>query len=151
MAIASVGDLLDKAAKSEIAIEDYYARLRDETKDEGVRLLTYNFSRHRRHLEDALSSCQPARLKRIRSVLLKHAVEFSPESEHGVLGKPAGDVNGKQLLEAAIQYDEGLAGFYRRILEQPLTGEARELFESLIRVEERDIVMLKKMLAMDYF
>ena len=151
MAIVSVGDVLDKAGQFEEDLEAYYARIRDETQDNGVKLLTYYFSRHRRHLETALSGCDPAALRRVRGVLLKHSVGFRPGAEHPALGDIPCDETARELLEAAIRHDEDLVSLYKRILEQPVTREAKELFESLIRVEERDIVMMKKMMAMDYF
>ncbi|MCK5094825.1 MAG: hypothetical protein KAR18_08875, partial [Spirochaetes bacterium] len=61
------------------------------------------------------------------------------------------DVRGRELLEAAAGYDAELVNLYKQILQQPLGPEAQVLIESLIRVEERDIVMIKKMIAMNYF
>ncbi len=50
-----------------------------------------------------------------------------------------------------ISYILYLSKLYKSILNQPLPQEAAELLESIIRIEERDIVMLKKMIAMNYF
>ena len=55
------------------------------------------------------------------------------------------------FLEAAVGYDAELVDLYKKILQQPLSTEAAVLIESLIRLEERDIIMLKKMIAMNYF
>jgi hypothetical protein len=67
------------------------------------------------------------------------------------LSIPPSAVKGKDILEAAVKYDTILVELYRQILRQPLLPAASEMLEGLIRVEERDIVMLKKMIAMDYF
>ena len=40
---------------------------------------------------------------------------------------------------------------YKQILQQPLGGLGAVIFESLVRIEERDVVMIKKMIAMNYF
>ena len=64
---------------------------------------------------------------------------------------PASEVTGEDLLQSAISHDAELITLYRSILEQPLGEEVTIFLESLVRVEERDIVMLKKTLAMNYF
>jgi len=64
---------------------------------------------------------------------------------------PPREVKGQALLEAAVGYDTELVSLYKQILRQPLSTEATALVESLIRLEERDIVMLKKMIATHYF
>ncbi len=40
---------------------------------------------------------------------------------------------------------------YRQVLQQPVDDEIKELFESLVRAEQRDEIELKKIKAMDYF
>ena len=54
MAIVSIADLLDRASQFEERLEKYYAAIRDESEDNGVRLLTYYLARHRQHLQDAI-------------------------------------------------------------------------------------------------
>lgn len=150
MAIVSIGDLLDRAGASEERLEKYYAALRDASKDDGVRLLTYYLSRHRRHLQEVLKDFSAGEIERIRSVRLKYDIEFHPEKEFHLI-ETSREVKGQALLEAAAGYDAELISLYQKILRQPLNPEATAFVESLIRVEERDIVMLKKMLAMHYF
>ena len=81
MAIVSIGDLLDRAGAFEERLEKYYAALRDASKDDGVRLLTYYLSRHRRHLQGVLKDFSAGEIERIRSVRLKYDIEFHPEKE----------------------------------------------------------------------
>lgn len=151
MAIINIEDLLDRAREFEVRLEKYYASIRDESQDNGVRLLTYYLSRHRRHLEEALSDYNPEELSRIGGVKLKYDIEFYPEKAFHLMKTPPQEVKGRELLEAAVGYDTELVDLYKKILEQPLSTEAAVLIESLIRLEERDIVMLKKMIAMNYF
>jgi len=151
MSVVSIGDLFDRAAEFEHRLEAYYATLRDETGDEGIRLLTYYLARHRRHLEKGLEGVDHDQVDHIRKIELKYDVDFRPEKQFHVIGLPTEDVHAQELLTAAVNYDSELVALYRKILEQPLHPEAVALIESLIRLEERDIVMLKKMIAMDYF
>jgi tetratricopeptide (TPR) repeat protein len=149
--IVDIADLLYRAQEFEDKLERYYAALRDQSQDNGVRLLTYYLSRHRRHLQEALDNIDAAELARVRGIKLKYDVEFHPEKDFHIMELPPDQVKGKDVLEAAVAYDEQLVNLYKSILNQPLTEEAIELLESVIRIEERDIVMLKKMIAMNYF
>lgn len=151
MAITSIGGLLDKTVKFEEQLQERYAVIRDTTADEGVRLLTYYLAKHSRRLEKALSEFGNRKVKRIREIKLKYDVDFDPERTFRVLKVPPGEVRGPELLDAVVEHDAGLIELYRKVIEQPLGDEAKALFESLIRVEERDIVMHKKMIAMNYF
>lgn len=151
MAIVTIGEILDRGRDFETRLEAYYAELRDGSTDNGVRLLTYYLARHRRHQDQALAGLDADTLRHVRAVELK----FGPPSDASAnLRLPALDLakgTGEGLIEAAIRYDGELVALYRTILGQALGDEARAVLEALIRVEERDIVMLKKMLAMHYF
>lgn len=151
MANVTLQDLLDRAREFEQRLEKYYAAIRDESKNDGVRLLTYYLSRHRRHLDQALSSYSPEEIERMCRIRLKYDVDFYPEREFKLMKTPPDQVKGQGLLEAAVEYDTVLANLYKSVLKQPLSAEAANLINSLIRLEEKDIVMLKKMIAMDYF
>jgi hypothetical protein len=149
--IVDFADLLDRAQEFEDKLEYYYASLRDQSQDNGVRLLTYYLSRPCRHLQEGLNNVDAVALARVRSIKLKHDVEFHPEKDFHIMELPPEQVKGKDVLEAAVQYDGTLVKLYKSILNQPLPKEAAELLESIVRIEERDIVMLKKMIAMNYF
>jgi len=78
-------------------------------------------------------------------------VDFDPEKAFHLLKTPPKDVKGMELLETSVEYDAQLVTLYKKILKQPIGPEATILVESLVRVEEKDIVMIKKMIAMNYF
>ncbi len=147
MAIVSVGDLLDRAAAFERELEEYYTVIRDVGTNEGVKLLTYHLSKHRRHLQEALEDFSNDKIALIRSIKLKYDIEFKLKIDKA----DPEDIKGQGLLEAASNYDAELIHLYKEIIQQPLSPEATTLFETLIRIEERDIVMIKKIIAMNYF
>ncbi|HEB30244.1 MAG TPA: hypothetical protein ENI15_05135 [Spirochaetes bacterium] len=151
MAFKSIGDLLEKAGEFEIRLERYYAAIRDESQDNGVRLLTYYLSRHRRHLQQALNGMDHDKIEHIRKIKLKYDIDFQPEKAFHLITTSPSDIRGKGLLEAAASYDEELVELYKDVLQHPLNTEASVFIETLIRIEEKDIVMLKKMIAMNYF
>jgi hypothetical protein len=147
MAIVSVGDLLDRAATFEQELEEYYTVIRDVGTNEGAKLLTYHLSKHRRHLQEALSDFNDDKIALIRSIKLKYDIEFKLKIDKA----DPEDIKGQDLLEGASNYDAELIHLYKEIIQQPLSPEAITLFETLIRIEERDIVMIKKIIAMNYF
>ncbi len=151
MAFVTFEELLKRAEEFERKLERYYAEIRDRSKDNGVRLLTYYLARHRRHLDRALETLSPEERREIGTVRLKYDVEFDPESDIELVGKEIEHIRARELLESAISHDEELVRFYKRILDQPLSDDARSLVAALIRIEEKDIVMMKKMIAMNYF
>ena len=151
MANVTIRHLLDHARGYERKLEAHYAAIRDRSKNDGVRLLTYYLSRHRRHLDEAMEGYGAADLERILDIRLKHDVVFDPDAVRELVSSLPTALDGQQLLEAAVAYDLELVGLYRRMLEQPLGEEATALLRSLVRLEEKDIVMLKKMIAMHYF
>jgi hypothetical protein len=151
MAIVTIEDLLDRARRFEERLTQYYASIRDECQDNGVRLLTYYLARHRKHLDEGLAGFEAKQIARIGKIQLKYDVDFDPARALALMETAPCDVTGQQLLDAAVEYDAMLIDLYKSILKQPLTAEAFSLMESLIRVEERDIVMLKKTMATHLF
>jgi rubrerythrin len=151
MAGVTVGALLNRARRFEIRLEQFYRRVRDKSADNSVRLLTYYLARHRQHQELALQGLDPRLRERLRKTQLDESVDFTSFERFPLLGKAPEKTAGPDLLEAAIRYDEALVDLYRRLLNYPLDDEARAAIEAMIRIEERDMVMLKKMLAMRYF
>lgn len=151
MAIVTLGELMDRGRAFETRLAEYYAEVRDRTTDNGVRLLTYYLARHRRHQDEALESLTPAMAKRVRKVELKFDVPLEDATSFRLPPFDPAAATGDELIRAAIAYDTELVEFYRSILAQPANDEVRGVLEALIRFEERDIVMLKKMQAMHYF
>ena len=151
MAFVTIGDVLERAREFEERLEKYYAAIRDESQDNGVRLLTYYLSRHRRHLQQAIDEMEPNLVEHINKVRLKYDIDFTPEKAFHVMEISPTKVKGNELLEAAVGYDQDLIHLYKQVLEHPLSTEAKVFIETLIRTEEKDIVMIKKMIAMDYF
>lgn len=144
-------ELLKRAMEFEKRVESYYAEIRDRTEDAGVRLLTYYLSRHRRHLEQASATLPPERRAHIGMVRLRFDLPFDPEEMFKPMSTPPEKVKSRELLDSAVRYDSMLVDLYKRIIAQQVGPEAETFIESLVRLEEKDIVMLKKMLAMDYF
>jgi hypothetical protein len=151
MPVVTVGNMIDRARAFETRLERYYADLRDRATDDGVRLLTYYLARRKRHLPETLSAYGSPVLDSIRRTPFKY------EDTHLVVEKcfegktlPS-DVNAEKVLDTAIGFVEMLIGFYSHLSRQPLGEDVIGLFQSLVKIEEKDIIELNKIRATHYF
>ena len=151
MSIVTIDELFQRAQSFEEKLESFYERIRDESDDNGVRLVTYYLARNRRHLQRVLDDFKPDDVAKVKNVQLKYDVEFLPDKVLNVTAIDPKSIKARHLLEIAADYDTALIGLYKSILKQPIGEIAASLLESLLKVEERDVVMIKKMIAMDYF
>lgn len=146
-----IGDVLRRAADFESGLERLYARVRNESTDNGVRLLTYYLARHRNHMKRALGDFRLHEIDSICSEEIDCETELRAVHRMRIKGIESKKICGRELLECAVSHDEALINLYGAILQQPLSERAADLFRSLKLLEENDIVMLKKMIAMNYF
>ena len=150
MAIVTVADVLKHAETFEQMLAEYYAKLSERTVREGVRLLTDYMSRHQARIAAALDKLSPQRILRVGNTPLRYEPQAADcRCFEGIEVPPNGSA--AQVLDAAVNFDECLINLYRQVLQQPVDEEIRELFESLVRAEQRDEIELKKIKAMDYF
>jgi rubrerythrin len=150
MAVITVEDVLRTAEDFESALVDYYADLSERTTKQGVKLLVDYIGRHRRRLSEALDRLPEGASERIRSRPIRYEPVPPDRScfEDNVLPP---DASASEVLDIAVEVDECLMALYRQVLRQDLDPEVRELFEGLVKCEERDTIDLKKIKAMDYF
>jgi hypothetical protein len=151
MALMSVAKFLEKVRETEKSMSDYYCRINNATKKEGVRLLTDYLCRHRNRLEEAMSELDDATAGHLNKIMLKCPVDFAWIDRNTRFKTGATEIDGRDLLDIAVQFDTGLIGMYRQVSELPLIEEALAFFNSLIKIEEKDIVMLKKITATNYY
>ncbi len=150
MAIATVDDVLEHAERFEQMLAAFYSDVCEHSSREGVRLLTDYMSRHRERIVEALKKMSPQQVQRICSAPLR----YEPHAANcacikGI--KLPDNASAAEVLDTAVLLDECLISLYRQVLLQPVDQEILELFESLVRTEQRDEIQLKKIKAMDYF
>ena len=150
MAVITIAQVLEHAEQFEQSLVEFYAKLATDSSREGVRLLTDYMSRHRKRICEALDKLSHEQIHLITSAPLRYEPKAADCRCFERLSLPD-DATASQVLDAAVVLDECLVDLYRQVLAQPLEIEARELFESLVRVEQGDEIELKKIKAMDYF
>jgi len=150
MSVTTVACVLRRASDFECLLMDYYLSLAEQTHREGVRLLTDYMARHRRRLQEALSRFPGDTYKRI-SVLPIRYEPVSSECDRFAGRTLDPDATAEDVLDVAIELDECLISIYKQVVQQEIDPDVKELFDSLVRMEERDEIQLKKIKAMDYF
>lgn len=150
MAVITVDDVLRTAEGFEEKLVEYYKALCDNSTREGVRLLADYMGRHCRRLSDALERLDPDERERICACPIRYE-PVAPDVPCFEDRELTPDATASEVLDIAIEFDECLAELYRQVLRQDLDQEVKDLFESLVRSEERDEVVLKKIKATDYF
>ena len=150
MAVITIEDVLIHARNFERMLADYYAKLAEHTTRDGVRLLTEYMSRHQNRIEETLNTFSREQLKRVRSTPLRYEPQAADCRCFQDIGLAA-DASAAQVLDEAVVFDECLVSLYRQVLQQDVEPDIRQLFESLLCVEQRDEIELKKIKAMDYF
>jgi rubrerythrin len=150
MAVITIADVLRRAEEFEGRLAAYYKRLSEHTTREGVQMLTDYMSRHRVRIGERLDKLSPDEVRRICSTPLRYEPQAADCRCFEGIDLPP-DATSAQVLDTAVTLDECLVNLYRQVVQQPVDEEVRELFESLIRTEERDEIELKKIKAMDYF
>lgn len=150
MAIITIDEVLEHAERFEHMLADYYAGLAERTTCEGVRLLTDYMSRHRVRLKEALEKLSPEIVERIRKERIRYEPQAADCRCFEGINLPE-DAGAAQVLDAAVTLDECLILFYRQVIAQCADPDVQDVFESLVRCEQRDEIELKKIKAMDYF
>lgn len=151
MATATVGELLDRGRECETRIMEYYEAIRNRSSDNDVRLLTYSLVRHRRQQAKALAGLAADILRPLSKMELEFVGSGDPAEGFRVPAFAPETIKGKELVGAAVDYDGAWVALYRSILARPVEDDARAVLESFLRMEERDIALLKKILSMHYF
>lgn len=151
MAIFTLGKLLDRVDAFEDRLIQFYAAVRDHSRDNEAKLLIYYLARHRKHLQQASGKFGQQELTLARHIKIQGDIPFTPDAERKLLQANPSTVNGKTLLETALTYDTQLVQFYSCMLKATKDPVATSLIKSLIRLEQSHKLMLKKLIDMNYF
>ncbi|MEI6808329.1 MAG: hypothetical protein WCN95_06375 [bacterium] len=147
----NLGDLLDRIADFEQQLDRYLLLARDKSKDNSARLVTYCLALHRRHQECVMGGLKPKALLAARTAQIKSAPASMHAKRLTIPTTAPDDITGKELIEAAISYNNELLSICRAVLSDRVSKEVCAVLKACAGVKERDIVMLKKMQGMKYF
>ncbi len=150
MGVITVGEVLRRASEFECRLMNFYLDLAEHATREGVRLLTDYMARHRQRLAEALERFPEQEYRRISELPIRYEPASIDDSCFEERELPP-DATAADVLDKAVELDECLVALYRHVLQQETDPAVRDLFESLVRSEEKDEIRLKKIKAMNYF
>lgn len=150
MGVVMIAEVLDRVEEFESMLAEFYANLAQANTREGVRLLTDYMGRHRRRTLKALAELPTKQMHHICRIPIRYEPHEVDRHCFEKIDLPP-DATAAEVLDVAIEFDEHLIQFYQQVLQQPVTQEIKELFESFVRFEQHDQIELKKIKAMDYF
>jgi hypothetical protein len=147
----NIGQLLDSFDGFEQRFEDYFTLVRDKSRDNGARLVSYCLALHRRQQATVLGGLKPDVVQQARKTQLKSDIVTDLDTRIRVPASKPEKATGKVLIETAIRSNTEMVSVYRAILTHVSGNEVRAVLNAHLLVKERDIATLKKMLAMNYF
>jgi rubrerythrin len=121
----------------------FYERLRDRAQRKRVRLLLDYLSRH----ETNLNRCLGQFADHTSLAVLDTWVQYVPDVHpfpHLESIEVAPALSTDDVIALALQLDDALIAFYRQLCDEADSSEVRDVFESMLRLEEVDEIALKR-------
>lgn len=146
-----IGDIIDFISQREALLGDYYAAVRDNSRDNDAKLLSYYLSRRYRYFRSSLEEFGLKKLHKLRQRRIREKLDVFPKEWLDLPSMSPNQITGGDLLKIAIRHNKKLIALYRHMLNQPLTKDTRLLIRNLQHQEEKESTNFKKMLAMNYF
>lgn len=143
MTFETTRDVLDHVRAVHSEISQMYAAQRDESRKGRVKLLLDFMSRHEEHLSSSLSTFE----ENASAKVLDTWFQYAPDEamlEDLTCFECHPEMNIDDLIRLAMRLDGALIRFYARIAEQAQSTEIRELFTSLVELEEQEQVRMQK-------
>lgn len=124
-------------------IKELYEELNEEARLERVRMVLEFLARHEEHMEEALARFEKDTRKGILEAWLEYKPELDVEAVMGrfpVADKPSSD----ELFQLAMEFDDTLVKLYREGADKAHDARTKEVFQSLLRLEEREKIQLAR-------
>ena len=137
MRFGTIQDVVDFAGKLHAALSDQYAELEQLSSSERARLMLDYLNRHEQNLAQAMDKYEGDMTQGIASLWLQDVPELqSDELVEKVRGIDLGNVD--NIIGVALDVDEYLIKLYQRMAVEVDSDTGREVFKSLIKLEDNE-------------
>lgn len=137
MRFGTIQDVVDFARKLHGALSDQYAELEQLSSSERARLILDYLNRHEQNLAQAMEKYEGDMAQGIADLWLQDVPEL--QSDELVDKVRSVDLkNVDNIIAVAIDVDEYLIKLYRLMVDEVDTDEGRDVFESLIKLEDNE-------------
>lgn len=137
MSYSTVKDVLDYSRRLHEHARNLYLQMRDQTQRERVDMMLSLLAAHEETLAEAMTNMQEHTSQKV----LQEWHQFEPGSISEALRNVSelhADLSVDELVQVALHIDDYLIGLYRQMLSETTSAESRQMFESLIRLEETE-------------
>lgn len=146
MSYERVGDILERIRNYHSRIRHAYQSLAGAHDDERLRILLEYMGRHENYFERSLGRYGAQEIDTIKQTYLQYVPDDQikrslEETELDPSMEP------DEIVRRSIEFDRGLVTFYRGLATTQAPPRVRELFESMIKLEETMSREHAKMLA----
>jgi len=139
MSYSTVKDVLDYSQKLHEHARNLYQQLRDQTQRERVDMMLQLLAEH----EDTLASSMQSMQEHTSEQVLNEWHQFEPGSIADALAgckECHPDMSVDELVQMALKIDDYLISLYRQMASAATSSDGRQLFESLVQLEETEKV-----------
>ncbi|MCK9173378.1 hypothetical protein [Desulfuromonas thiophila] len=116
---------------------EFYQQLCDTSDQPRVKLLLDYLARHEKHLERALSDYETSITRKAMDTWYQFAQQACTFEPLNSLNYDK-NVTTDEILAIGAKIDECLINSYKAVLDKATTAEVREIFESLLQMEEQE-------------
>lgn len=137
MSYSTVKDVLDYSHKIHKHASNLYQQLRDQTQRERVDMMLQLLADHEEQLARSMQNLHEHTSQRV----LAEWHQFEPGSISQALEgckEYHADISVDELVQVALRIDDYLIALYRQMASEATSLEARQLFDSLIQLEETE-------------
>lgn len=137
MRFGTIQDVVDFAGKLHAALSEQYAELEQLSSSERAQLMLDYLNRHEQNLAQAMDKYDADMTQGIAALWLQDVPELQPEElVEKVRGVDLGNVD--NIIAVALDVDEYLIKLYQRMADEVDSDAGREVFKSLIKLEDNE-------------
>lgn len=149
MAAMRTRDILERAREFHAQLSRFYERMGEAAGREKIRLLLTYMSRHETHLAEQLARYREEAAREVLDTWFKYVPEKATGECFEGLVIPSG-ATVEEVVRMALRLDRCLVDLYTEMAERAVSGEVRDLFQSLLKSERKqENKMVRDALALD--
>ncbi|MHC4874548.1 MAG: hypothetical protein ACYTFY_22065 [Planctomycetota bacterium] len=143
MAYKQMHDLLECAQRFHHSLAEFYTTLETKVDEARVKMLLGYMKRHELYLEECIAIYEADANLAVTDTWLKYEPSVELETFLENL-KASSDMSIDEVVEIALDLDSYLIEFYKMIVESAPSEDIRAVFNSMLKIEEREKKIVSK-------
>lgn len=137
MSYSTVKDIIEYSRRLHEHARNLYEQLRDQTQRERVDMMLHLLAEHENTLALSMENIEEG----LSAKVLQEWHQFEPGSISDALAGVVDfhpDISVDELVKIALKIDDYMIGLYRQMLSEATGSGSRQLFSSLVKLEEAE-------------